>query len=226
MKCLRLINVLAMFALASCSTAPPPDPAHENSSGIGITMSVKNPSKRREHSPQTKMDEIYLVRLDKYDDPLERSAFIPSNYSSDGVLYFLDLEPGRYSAVAGYYISDDVYSAGCSVRTICRYVGVYFDKKLIEATEVSVTPGRVVFMGDIVVSINSFYSGEPDGAQKLLYDRRLLAESGLSGGSMSKVSRNAAAEKIFLMTTKKQFEGSKWEKMVSRQLRDLKREGT
>lgn len=216
------ISIIAVFTLASCATAPPPQPTHKGSSSVGVSLSIKNRLNPWDSDKPISLEDVYFVKLDENGNKfgIDADAIIPSNYSKDGILYLLDAKPGRYAAVAGYFVQNNLGSAGCSIRTTSVYSGIYFDESLIEATKVTVAPGQFVFMGNIVLNVSPFRSTKPDKAQDH-YMHSLEWLSSQLNGRLDTITRGKTAEKVFLQTVGQQFKGSGWENVALSRLQDL-----
>lgn len=221
-----LTGSLAVLLLASCATSPAPQPTHNGSSGIGVSVSIENRLNPWDGDKKIQLQDVYFVKLDENGDPLGMDApeTISSNYSEDGILYLLDVEPGRYAAVAGYFVQNNLSGAGCAVRTTSVYSGIYFDEDLIKATEVTVAPGRVAFMGNIVLNVSPFRSTKPDKAQAH-YMKSLEWLSSQLNGRMDAITRDVAAEKTFLETAGQRFRGGGWANMISSRLQSIEAGG-
>lgn len=216
------ISIVAVFTLASCVTSPAPQPTYNGSSGVGVSVSIENRLNPWDSDKKIQLKDIYFVKLDENGDPfgMDTGAPLPSNYSKDGTLYLMDVEPGRYAAVAGYFIQNNLSGAGCAVRTTSVYSGIYFDESLIKATEVTVAPGQVMFMGNIVLNVSPFRSTKPDTAQGH-YMKSLEWLSSQLNGRLDSITRGVVAEKTFLETAGRQFRGSGWQDMISSRLQNL-----
>ncbi len=216
------VSTVTVFLLASCATSPAPQPSYDGSSGVGISVSIENRLNPWDDDRPVSLEDIYFVKLNENGDPLgiDVEAVIPSSYSKDGILYLLDVKPGRYAAVAGYFVQHNLGSAGCSVRTTSVYSGIYFDEELIKATEVTVAPGQLVFMGNIVLNVTPFRSTKPDKAQGH-YMKSLEWLSSQLNARLEVIARDKADEKTFLETAGRQFEGSGWADVASSRLQSL-----
>jgi CHAT domain-containing protein/Tfp pilus assembly protein PilF len=107
----------------------------------------------------------------------ENRRIQPSNFRRKGQTYLLNADPGRYVAVGARRLSRNLSLIGSESQ-------VLFPLEMIFATEVLVTPGEMVFAGDLEALAKS--SGTMDAAQK--FHSQLLsraAESNESAGSAS-----------------------------------------
>lgn len=138
--------ILTTLLAAGCAVMPVPKMADPQTSAIGIQIKILAPIGIFSNKP----DRIYFVKLDNEDD-ITQNQVIPSNFTKDGRIYFLNAGPGKYAAVAAFRSQ----SVGKS-----NFI-TYFSKELIEATKVDVGRGEVAFMGSYVVQSGNRKYPEP-----------------------------------------------------------------
>ena len=140
-------NVLsAIFSIALLSACgggmPAPNPQDGASAGIGVM--VKAGAGR-----------VWFVRLEGNDRSQYISAHpISSNYKKDDYFYLLNAPPGRYAVVVTFRVD---YS-----QDIKKKYTTYFPRDLVEATEVIVEPGRIVFMGELIFDTSTSFKDADD----------------------------------------------------------------
>ena len=130
-------GLFVLAALTPFSSAKPlpleaPDPGRGI---IGIRVSVNSPARMGSSSA----DAIYFVRVTEDTDRFGAESLINSNYTKGHNVYLLNAKPGRYIAVGCEFTMAGSAERGSTV----------FSKAAILQTEVEVTPGSIVFMGDI-----------------------------------------------------------------------------
>ncbi len=171
MSARALVVLVALNTSFGCATTPPPSRLTSESSVIGISVKVR--AFKLISSPQ---EWVYFVRLDAGDLGAQEEV-IPSNYSQGNYVYLVNAEPGRYAAVAASRSRQSStgpmgIGGGFSVSvSITTQDTTYFSRELIEKTSVTVGPGSVAFMGNLVVD----RSGFGDAAPVQLHYLRLLA---------------------------------------------------
>jgi hypothetical protein len=153
-----VLALLGGCLIGGCATLPVPKLQQADSSGIGISLRIRAPIKWFSREPDT----VYFVKTDA-DGGLRQIQLIRSNYAKEGRVYFLNLPPGSYAAVAAVFSQTQGPSPvpvgppppGISVNVV---VGggrtgytTYFPKELIEQTLVTVRKGELVFMGHYVI---------------------------------------------------------------------------
>jgi hypothetical protein len=213
----KIFLTLALLALAGCATGLPARSDPERG-GIGISVNVRSilglPIFTRESQ------RVYFVRVDGEKGLLAQEHVILSNYFADGWVYLLDATPGRYAAVASVSSKqgrDDV---------------IVFSQQLIEATVVTVSPGRMAFMGEHLVK-PSYGVRDGDVAQR--HYLKVIGPSARLGftstlttgvifyrGSALEDKRDRATEKRFLSTAADHLQGTEWNGLLDRSTKDLK----
>jgi hypothetical protein len=154
MSTLRRLGLVLLGGclIGGCATVPVPKLQQADSSGIGISLKIRAPIKIFSREPHT----VYFVKTDA-DGGIRQILLLRSNYAKDGRVYFLNLPPGSYAAVAAVF-SQTQGPAGPTQPGFNITVGggrtgytTYFAKDLIEQTQVTVRKGELAFMGHYVV---------------------------------------------------------------------------
>lgn len=159
----KILALFIMVELAGCATIQPPRPQDPQSAAIGISVKLRAPITIFSSSA----DMIYFIKIDEEGGLYNQERFIRSNYLKDGQIYFLNVEPGRYAAVACYQIKNvpkmNPYTGHMNGRTESEYT-TFFPEDLIKLTEVIVEAGTIKFMGTYVVDQTVGFQ-EADNAQ-------------------------------------------------------------
>lgn len=236
LKAKTFVLVLTAFALAGCATIPPPRPYASDSAAIGISVKLRAPIRIF----SSNADMVYFIKIDEEGDLYNQERFIRSNHLKDGQVYFLNLKPGRYAAVASYQIKSvtrmNPYTGQMSGRTQSEYT-TFFPEELIKLTEVLVEPGTIKFVGRYVVDQTTGFQ-EADNAQ--LHYFQLIAPgayfqptttlllSMLSGhgdyyytGSLHEEHCDKEDEIEFLTNALKHFKDSDWLNSIQKRLEEL-----
>lgn len=235
MGTLKYFRLLVLsLAISACATEPAQRPIGPQSAAIGIDLLIRGPLviiTKYAH-------EVYLIRLDEDHGLIQRQLF-GSNHRADGRVYFLNVRPGRYAAVAEHH----------TMQVQTRKIGymTYFPEDLIRLTEVTVKPGEFAFMGKYVVdqlkgfsradkAQNHYFDLISPGGPKSMWGQignvmalKLLGPDGAkifrlksSGfhypGTVHENSRNDDARRRFLAQAKEDLAASGWADMIDRQL--------
>lgn len=164
--------VTVSFAEAREPWLPAPDPER---GAIAVTVRGRFPLGQKSPALQ-----VYFVRLGDEVDMYSAESVVPSDFSKKKQVYLLNAKPGRYVAVAAR-----LEGPGTGLGMWGDYV-VFFDRAMISRTEVEVTPGRIAFVGDLLVDLKVKMS-EADEAQ--LHYLQLVepgaARKGFTGRAMS-----------------------------------------
>ena len=130
----NILFVISLFIFLGCAiTKPPPKLTDSQKGAIGIR--VKTIAPINFFGPQN-TDLVYFIRLDDNEDPYDSNYFIPSNHKDGENIYLLNVEPGRYSAVACYNKNEKTQNTPESEYT------TIFSMKIIELTQTTVTAGN------------------------------------------------------------------------------------
>ncbi len=182
--------LLSPFAEAEGPPLPQPDPERGS---IGVTIRAIPPAKFGKISAV----QVYFVRATEDEDVFNAEYVILSSYSKKKQVYLLNAKPGRYFAVGaelkgGQGGSPFVPSTGSSPGGSGVSVGIsigrfayqaFFSMKMISKTEVTVVPGKLVFMGDFLLETSTKME-EADRAQSHFY--RLIAPEAARMGYMAR----------------------------------------
>jgi hypothetical protein len=232
----KMLVLFIIVELVGCAAIPPPKPQEPQSAAIGISIKLRAPIRIF----SSNADMVYFIKIDEEGDLYNQDRFIRSNYLKDGQVYFLNVEPGRYAAVACYQIKSvpkmNPYTGHMSGRTESEYT-TFFPEELIKLTEVSVEAGTIKFMGTYVVDQTVGFQ-EADNAQ--LHYFQLIAPgayfgpvttlllSMLSGhgdyyyaGSLHEEHCDKEHEIRFLTSALKHFKNSDWIYNVQKRLVEL-----
>jgi hypothetical protein len=86
---------------------------------------------------------VYFVRLEEREDILKQDRFIYSDASSNGYVYLMNTQPGRYAAVA--------FSLPVGDFSWDLYL---LPKALIQQTVTTVAPGTIGYLGDYTLGVS------------------------------------------------------------------------
>ena len=243
LKSVVLLTVLIIVTYAEAKGPPLPEPDSKRGS-IGVTFRLKAPIGM---GIKKSAVQIFFVRLEGGDeDAFSAEQVIPSTYSKKKQVYLLNAKPGRYVAVAANLGSQATAGSmspvggGVSVgfQPPVMKFSAFFSIEMIPQTEVTVVPGEMVFMGDLLAK-GSTKMENTDAAQAHYYrmlspeaaDKGYLART-FSGSAVYRaelegVSKDVATESAFWsQALKKVFKKEPaWIKEVQRQLEALGEEG-
>jgi hypothetical protein len=165
-----LLGVITALCISSNSAkrpaCPPPD---AQLGGLACKIKVKGPTAI---SVSAYAVQVFFVKVEDGVDMLAAPEPILSNFYRKKQVYLLNAEPGDYVAV-GVFVEGDGNIPSSNV---------YFDAETIAATAVTVEPGKVAFMGDIVTKMKSGMK-KADAAQDHYAD--LLGRGIKFGGGVS-----------------------------------------
>lgn len=215
-----LTSLLLLSTVAEAKGPPLPQPDPERGS-IGVTIRAIPPAKMGKIAAV----QVYFVRPAEDGDVLNAEYVIPSNYSKKKQVYFLNAKPGRYVAVA----------ARLSSRGTGFKYEAFFSMEMLPEMEVTVVPGKLVFMGDFLLETSTKMK-EADRAQSHFY--RLISPATARKGYMARtflgkapytatlksVDKGAETEREFwtLAKQKKVFKNEPaWQEFVQKQLEAL-----
>jgi hypothetical protein len=129
---LFVLATLTPFSSAKPLPLESPDPGRGI---IGVKVSVNSPARMGSSAA----DAVYFVRVTEDTDRFGAESLINSNYTKGHNVYLLNAKPGRYVAVGCEF---GMLGSGGRGTTV-------FSKAGILQTEVEVTAGSIVFMGEI-----------------------------------------------------------------------------
>ncbi len=209
--------LLSTFAEAKGPPLPQPDPERGS---IGVTIRAIPPAKIGKMTAV----QVYFVRPAEGGDALNAEYVIRSNYAKKKQVYFLNAKPGHYLAVA----------ARLSGRGTGFKYEAFFSMEMLPKMEVTVVPGKLVFMGDFLLETSTKME-EADRAQSHFY--RLISPEAASKGLMGRtfsgkapytatlksVDKGAETErKFWSLARQKVFKKEPaWQEFAQRQLEAL-----
>ena len=168
--------------------------------------------------------QIFFVRLEGGDeDAFSAEQVIPSNYSKKKQVYLLNAKPGRYVAVAANLGSQATAGSmspvggGFSVGyqpPVMKY-SAFFSMAMIPQTEVTVVPGEMVFMGDLLAK-GSTKMENADAAQAHYY--RMLSPEAAEKGYLARTFSGSAVYRAELESVSKDVatESSFWSRALKK----------
>lgn len=188
-----LLIAVSAFLLTSSAHSKrlPLDTPAPQQGTIGITVKVDAPI-----GLPMPVSDIYFARVIDSGE----AFIVSSNYSKKDQIYMLNANPGRYVAVAAK-------SKGTRQAAATEY-DIYFPKDMIAATEVTVLPGRMVFMGEFSLKSSGnvkeldqlqtkyFHMISPDSARKGAFGR-MFANKVPYRGELLESARGREAELKF-----------------------------
>ena len=207
--------LLSTFAEAKGPPLPQPDPERGS---IGVTIRAIPPAKFGKMAAM----QVYFVRLAEGEDVLDAEYVIPSSYSNKKQVYLLNAKPGRYVAVAARLKGGGVgweYEA-------------FFSMEMLPEMEVTVVPGKLVFMGDFVLN-TSTKMAEADRAQSHFYrlilpdvagkgfmGRTFISQNAPYTATLKSVDKGAETEREFWSLAKQKVfkKEPAWQEFVQKQL--------
>jgi hypothetical protein len=137
---------------AAADRQPPPPQPVSGTGAVGISLRGWSPG----GADRLEAVEVWLVRADRGGGPYLSNDLIPSNYAGkDGRVYLLNAEPGEYAVVA-------FRTRGGSLLAVRDKQWVFHEKKLIDATTVTVSAGVLAFAGDYAVGGTAWRAGAED----------------------------------------------------------------
>ncbi len=220
-----LSAIFAIAVLSACAgPLPAPTPQDGASAGIGVLVKTRAPIKLF----SGKVDSVMFVRLEGNDSSQYISTQpIASNYNKDGYIYLLNAPPGRYVAVAAFRSQASAPTAptGGGV-TVTVNPGdtdytTYFSRDLVKATEVTVEPGRIVFMGEFIVDTSTKFENADDvqshyfrlispGVENRNKFLGLMSGDYHYTGTLHEVNQDDEAREEFLATTRENLSEAGW----------------
>jgi hypothetical protein len=242
------ILVLALFvpflSCASMRATPPPMAADPTNVGIALSLIQKvNTALLRGgfFVPET----VFFVRFENPDDKTYKNpVLVASNYKYDGLLadnavvFALNLPPGEYAPVAaeGYVLE----STSDGSRESKREVVVFFPKETIESARVIVSPGTIVYIGEIYMKSASMMKGADDvqmyyytlvsgnekrvGAYKEMLFRSLFSFYAVNVAPEHQgIAKSKQLQTEFLLKYRKHFKESNWAGHFDKRLAELEK---
>ncbi len=214
-----LTSLLLLSTVAEAKGPPLPQPDPERGS-IGVTIRAIPPAKMGKIAAV----QVYFVRPAEDGDVLNAEYVIRTNYSNKKQIYFLNAKPGRYVAVAARL------SGG---GTGFKYEA-FFSMEMLPEMEVTVVPGKLVFMGDFLLNTSTkmkeadrvqshFYRLiSPDTARKGYMARTFIGKAPYTA-TLKSVDRGAEKEREFWSLAKQKVFNKEpaWQAFVQKQLETL-----
>jgi hypothetical protein len=108
---------------------------------------------------------VFFVRTDPDTGLLQKTEVLASDFSDKDQVYLFNVPAGKYLAVGAFTEGRGKSSNMPGLPS----QNVYFDSTTIAATETTVEPGKIAFMGDIVVKV-SVGMGKADATQNHFSD--------------------------------------------------------
>ncbi|MCI0695974.1 hypothetical protein L0337_28740 [candidate division KSB1 bacterium] len=251
MKTLKstVVAILIVGLFGCAGTLPPVKPLSSEMSAIGIAVKTRAPLKLF----GDKANMVYFIKLDEVDSVaranymVQSNQLIQSNYANKNQIYLLNARPGRYAVVAAFHSEStpDIPSgSGPGKSGVSVSVGLnmpsetknttFFAKEIIKLTEVTVTPGAMVFMGDYVISQSTGFK-EADETQ--LHYLQLIAPGAKTGylsmafsgsnyykGSLHEHKRDRQTEMQFFANALEHLKGSEWINIIHKEMDQLRAE--
>jgi len=155
-----IVGLLLLFSSADAKRPPLPEPDPKRGT-IGVTIKAIPPAKIGKMTAV----QVHFVRVQNEEDILNAEYVIASNYSRKDQVYLLNAKPGRYVAVAAEFKK----STGFEYHA-------FFAEDMIPQTEVTVTAGEMIFMGEYPLNTSTKMT-EGDAAQTHYYQMILPSTS-------------------------------------------------
>jgi hypothetical protein len=161
-------SLLALVLLAGACVWTPfvPEPQGPELGGLGVQVEVRAPIGLFKDTAQT----VYFARVDG-GEGVERGSVLLSTLSCGDRIYLLNAPPGEYVAVAAEWqraIQPPPTTPGNAPTESARSVTyrAFFSRETIEATRVTLAPGRFALMGRLSVDSSASGLGGADAAQR------------------------------------------------------------
>ena len=87
---------------------------------------------------------VFFVRSESETSLVQKTEILASDFGDKNQVYLFNVPPGKYAAVGAF----------TDASPPAPSQSVYFDSATIAATEVTVEPGKIVFMGDMIVKVD------------------------------------------------------------------------
>jgi hypothetical protein len=242
------ILVLALFvpflSCASMRATPPPMAADPTNVGIALSL-IQNVRTSVLSGGFFVPETVFFIRFENSDDKTYKNpVLVASNYKYHGLLadnavvFTLNLPPGEYAPVAavGYVLESTSDGSGESKRE----VAVFFPKETIESARVIVSPGTIVYIGEIYMKSASPMNGA-DEVQMYYYrlftgnEKRtdtyveMFFRWFLRGNSVNVapehqgIAKSKQLQTEFLLKYRKHFKESNWAGHFDKRLAELEK---
>ncbi len=234
-----IVTLLAAALFGGCATVPVVmylEPPEAQKGVIAIHATVMYWDTSLDLLPEIiRPIHAYFVKLGDGADMFTQTEIVRGNYTVGDDMYLLNAEPGTYVAIGLHAVREKVHPTyGTRVQ---YFKEVFFPKKLIEMTKVTVGPDSVAYMGTYTVSNpKSRERGKVlDDAQRHYYKvvapmaykesgYMVMDDMGKDGrvfGGMPKGSRrDAEQERRFLKRGMRALRRSLWAPIFQKQLQE------
>ncbi len=235
MKTIFLFFTIAILS-SNCKSVPSQGPASTESAVLGLEVVFEKLIANRN------ADKVYLVKLEpsipakkgKEEIPaslISKNEIITTNWKRGKRAYYLNIQPGEYVIVGAEYeekqpkqtTSTTDLGGGLSVSTTTGGgVNIYtfiFSKEIVEKSRIKVLPGKVNFVGKILVDSNKDYD-KADEVQKYYAERlrpgmletgKVMSFFSLNGlATLKTFANDEATKKEFLENSKDDFTDTTW----------------
>jgi len=162
----------ALLLVGCAQTAPPPVGPTASALGVGFRHEIPV-------FPDDVAQEVHFVRVDDAD---ALGLILSTNYFADGYAFLTNVPPGRYAVVAGSFHRSYVQqpTTGTTMNTTNTWdteAVLYLGRADSERATVTVLPGQVAFVGEVVVEKVGRW-GHADEQQHLYYSLMAPDEHG------------------------------------------------
>lgn len=218
-----LASSLVLASLGCATPAPPPLSPKAAAVGVRVKIAISL-------LPDRVASTAYFMRLD---DEGEAVAVLASNYVNGDYVYLLNAEPGHYALIAATFFVDRQHntaqapvssnlSVSATVDPGKSLQAFYATRTLFDETRVTLGPGDLAFLGEIVLDDKGDWNSA-DATQQRSYDllapghrEKNLLLKGLSGQHHSasrghEVDRGERAWTRFLERSREALAGTGWE---------------
>lgn len=183
-------------------------PVDTNAVAVGLSMKLKL------LFGSVRIEGAYLVRLDDKEDTLKQDRLILADTLSNGYVYLLNAQPGRYAVVAVMY-----------PYRFSKQVIYLMPKSLVQQTVTTVAPGTIGYLGDYEVEGSGIGSeGGDDDIEKHyfhLLSAKPVANPPKFVAHPLNSARDEQSEKQFLKYTDEMLlkgHGGGWSTWIQQQL--------
>ena len=188
MRTLVRLALPPLLLLHGCASQPLPAPQTAQGTALGMQMKV-----RLYGVTSYRVDALYFLRDCSDADRACDAALITSSYATEGRVYLLNAEPGSYRAVAA------MFRSGLAGDPSLYFV--YFPQALVEATRVSLQPGRFAYAGSYLLDASRGVCPETADTDQLRYAEMLEAGTPKCGFWKPLLHTLATGDYIFLAGT-------------------------
>jgi len=187
---------------------------------MAITVKITDEPDMKNQQPR----KVYLAKLNRFDESLQSETIIESSSHYGSTLYFFNMEPGLYAAVAMSY--DAQHENGTQACTL------FFNQDTVTKSMVYAEPETFTYLGEFTAE-NCFTMKKADPVQEYYYSqiapahtkKNLVHKAVLSDKfyiSVLKASNTSLEhEKGFLLENMARFQKTGWLKMLEKRIRDI-----